>query len=133
MRLHHVGIIVESLATYGDACGKFLGLSADSPIHHDPIQKVRIQFWKDGAGNLLELIEPAAPDSPVWGALKKGGGLNHLCYEVDNLDAQLRLALEQGAIPAGEVAPAVAFSGRRVAFVFVPKLNLVEFVEAQQQ
>jgi methylmalonyl-CoA/ethylmalonyl-CoA epimerase len=131
MRLHHVGIVVESLAAHGQAYGTFLGLTADSPIYHDPIQKVRIQFWKDAGGNLLELIEPASPDSPVSGVLKKGGGLNHLCYEVENFDEQVRLALERGAIPAGEMAPAIAFSGRRVAFLFFPKMNLVEFVEAQ--
>jgi methylmalonyl-CoA/ethylmalonyl-CoA epimerase len=131
MRLHHVGIVVENLATYGDACGNFLGLSPDSLVFHDPIQKVHIQFWKDAGGNLLELIEPAAPDSPVCGVLKKGGGLNHLCYEVENFDEEVRLTLERGAIPAGAVAPAVAFSGRRVAFLFLPDLNLVEFVEAK--
>ena len=133
MRLHHVGIVVEDLAKYGEAYGKFLGLSVDSPAYHDPIQKVHIQFWKDGGGNLLELIEPAAPDSPVHGVLKKGGGLNHLCYEVDDLDEEVRLALEQGAISASPVAPAVAFSGRRVAFVFFPKLDLVEFLEAERR
>jgi methylmalonyl-CoA/ethylmalonyl-CoA epimerase len=130
MRLHHVGIVVESLAAHGQAYGKFLGLSADSPVYHDQIQKVRVQFWKDAGGNLLELIEPAAPDSPISGVLRKGGGLNHLCYEVEDFDEQVRQALEQGAIPAGEAGPAVAFSGRRVAFLFFPKMNLVEFVEA---
>jgi methylmalonyl-CoA/ethylmalonyl-CoA epimerase len=130
MRLHHVGIVVESLAAHGQAYGKFLGLSADSPVYHDPIQKVHVQFWKDAGGNLLELIEPAGPDSPVARVLKKGGGLSHLCYEVEDFDEEVRLALEKGAIPAGEVAPAMAFSGRRVAFLFFPKMNLVEFVEA---
>ena len=99
MRLHHVGIVVEDLAKYGEAYGKFLGLSVDSPAHHDPIQ-VHIQFWKDGGGNLLELIEPAAPDSPVHGVLKKGGGLNHLCYEVDDLDEEaFRLRFTTAEIP----------------------------------
>ena len=121
MRLHHVGIVVESLSTYGEAYGTFLGLSANSPIYQDPIQKVRIQFWKDGGGNLLELIEPATPDSPVCGTLKKAGGLNQLRYEEDDFHGQVRLALERGAIPAGKIAPAVAFSGRRVAFMFFPK------------
>lgn len=132
MKLHHVGVVVENLATHGEACSKFLQMSPDSSIYDDPIQKVRIQLWKDESGNILELIEPAAPDSPVWGALRKGGGLNHLCFEVDNIEEHVRLASEQGGIPAGGIVPAVAFSGRRVAFMFLPKMNLVEFVEAER-
>lgn len=131
MTLHHVGIVVDSLEAYSEACRSFLGLAPDSEVFHDPIQKVRVQFWRDARGGLLELIEPAAPDSPVRRALAKGGGLNHLCYEVDDIEKQIRVSLEQGAVPAGEIAPAAAFSGRRIAFLFFPKLNLIEFLERQ--
>lgn len=130
MRLHHVGIVVKDLTGYGEAYKTFLGLSQASAIFEDPIQKVRLQFWKDTDGHLLELIEPAAPDSPVRKAIEKGGGLNHLCYEVDDMDQEVRTAVERGAVLAGAIVPAVAFGGRRVAFLFLPKLNLIEFVEA---
>ena len=130
MRLHHVGIVVNDLASYGEAYKTLLGLRQASAIFEDPIQRVRLQFWKDAHGHLLELIEPAATDSPVRKALQKGGGLNHLCYEVDDMDQEVRRAVESGAVLTGAIAPAVAFGGRRVAFLFFPKLNLIEFVEA---
>jgi len=130
MNLHHIGIVVEDLAAYGELCGVCLGLTADSAVYQDPIQQVRIQFWKDARGNMLELIEPDGPDSPVLGTLTKGGGLNHLCYEVEDIDEQVRISIEQGAIATSGIVPAVALSGRRVAFLFFPKLNLVDFVEA---
>jgi methylmalonyl-CoA/ethylmalonyl-CoA epimerase len=132
MTLHHVGIVVEDLRLYAEAYQSHLGLQADSEIFEDPIQKVRLQFWKDSSGNLLELIEPASQDSPVRKAVERGGGLNHLCYQVENIDEQVRLSLAQGAIPATGIVPAVAFSGRRVAFLFFPKLKLIEFVEASK-
>ncbi len=130
MILHHVGIVVEDLSAYTEAYRTYLGLTVESNTFEDPLQKVRIQFCRDGRGNLLELIEPAALDSPVQTALRKGGGLNHLCYEVEDIDEQVRASLEKGAVPATGIAPAIAFSGRRVVFLFFPKLNLVEFVEA---
>jgi methylmalonyl-CoA/ethylmalonyl-CoA epimerase len=130
MTLHHVGIVVENLAAYGEMYSRCLGLTPDSAIIHDTIQKVRIQFWKDAQGNLLELIEAAAPDSPVLGALKKGGGLNHLCYEVDDIDEQVQISTGRGGIVVSGIVPALALSGRRVVFIFFPKLDLVEFVEA---
>jgi methylmalonyl-CoA/ethylmalonyl-CoA epimerase len=133
MRLHHVGIVVRDLAAYGVTCEAFLGMHAATPVFHDPIQKVRVQFWSDASGQMLELVEPAAADSPVHEALRKGGGLNHLCFEVDDLEAEISAALGRGALPVTEMAPAVAFDGRRIAFLFLPDLNLVEFVEAPRQ
>jgi len=130
MRLHHVGIVVRDLAAYGASCQAFLGMQPASPAVHDPIQKVRIQFWCDDTGKLLELVEPVGADSPVQEALRKGGGLNHLCFEVENIEAGISAALERGAIPVSGVVPAVAIDGRRIAFLFLPDLNLVEFVEA---
>jgi methylmalonyl-CoA/ethylmalonyl-CoA epimerase len=131
MKLHHVGIVVRDLDSWGKAYANSLGLVEDTEVFHDPAQKVRVQFWRDEASGLVELIEPAAADSPVWGELKKGGGLNHLCYEVDDIEARVAGAVLGGAILAVSPVPAVAFSGRRVAFLFFPKIGLVEFVEGE--
>jgi methylmalonyl-CoA/ethylmalonyl-CoA epimerase len=129
MRLHHVGVVVRDIAAYG-AAFEITGMHASSQLYYDPVQKVRIQFWSDAAGQTIELVEPAAADSPVQEALRKGGGLNHLCFEVDDLDAKVRELLERGGLPVCAATPAVAFGGRRIAFLFLPELNLVELVEA---
>ncbi|MFZ0961350.1 MAG: VOC family protein [Terriglobia bacterium] len=131
MKLHHIGIVVENLEAWGQAYSRSLGLVQDSEIFHDPIQKVRVQFWRDEATNLLELIEPAAPDSPVSRELRKGGGVNHLCYEVDDIERQVGDVVAEGAILAVAPVPGVAFSGRRIAFVYFPKIGLIEFVERE--
>lgn len=131
MKLHHVGIVVQDLEAWGEAYASSLGLVQDAEIVHDPIQKVRVQFWRDEAANLVELIEPAAPDSPVWGELKKGGGLNHLCYEVDDIEGRVQDAVAGGAILAVTPVPAVALSGRRIAFLYLRKVGLIEFVEKE--
>lgn len=130
VKLDHVGIVVKDLAAGGAAYATHLGLTVDSPVFYDPIQKVRIQFWRDGHGSRLELIEAACEDSPIAGALRKGGGLNHLCYQLDDIDATVQDAVNHGAILTAPVAPAVAFEGRRVAFLYFRELGLVEFVEA---
>ena len=131
MKLHHVGIVVENLEAWGQAYARCLLMVQDSEIFHDPIQKVRVQFWRDEKASLVELIEPAAPDSPVGRELKKGGGLNHLCYEVDDIDRQVGNAVADGAILAVAPVPAVAFSGRRIAFLYFRKVGLIEFVERE--
>ena len=130
IKLHHVGIVVKDLAAQGQSYQDQLGLTADTEVFHDPIQNVRVQFWKDaGGGSLIELIEPVDANSPAWREAQKGGGLNHLCYETSDFDRTIHEAIEKGAMLTRPVAPAVAFGGRRIAFVYFLDLGLIEFVE----
>jgi methylmalonyl-CoA/ethylmalonyl-CoA epimerase len=84
----------------------------------------------NAADSLIELVEPAGPESPVSRILERGGGLHHLCYEVDNLESHLGFCKSVGSIIVRTPVPAVAFGGRRIAWVLTRKRLLVEFLEA---
>jgi methylmalonyl-CoA/ethylmalonyl-CoA epimerase len=129
MVLHHVGIVVQDLVSTGKDYQRLLGSVADSAVIHDPLQKVRVQFWRDPQGRLLELIEPDGPDSPAWRDAQKGGGLNHLCYETDDIERTIEESTGQGAMVVRPIAPAVAFDGRRIVFLYFLELGLIELVE----
>jgi methylmalonyl-CoA/ethylmalonyl-CoA epimerase len=133
VKLHHIGIVVQDLEAQGAAYAGTLGAVPCSPVIHDPIQKVKVQFWKDDAGALIELIGPDSPESAAWRDSRKGGGLNHLCYETENIDRQVEESVRQGGMLTREISPAVAFGGRRIAFVFFLELGLIEFVETGPQ
>ena len=62
-------------------------------------------------------------DSPVAEVVRKGG------YEVDNLESAIERARAERRLLISEPQPAVAFAGRRIAFL-TPKYLLVEYVEA---
>jgi methylmalonyl-CoA/ethylmalonyl-CoA epimerase len=129
MDLHHIGIVVGSIERHGERYAECLGLMALGPAVVDPIQDVRIQFWGDGKRTPVELIEPASENSKVSRFLAKGGGLHHLCYEVDDVDSALAEAERKGAICVCRPVPAVALQQRRVCFVVYRDLGLVEFLE----
>jgi methylmalonyl-CoA/ethylmalonyl-CoA epimerase len=129
MKLHHIGIVVKDCEVYGEAYARLLGLVAESELFYDPIQKVRVQFWRDREGSFIELIEPVGNDSPVWREAQKGGGLNHLCYETSDIEQTINDSLREGAIAVRPIAPAIAFEGRRIAFLYFFELGLIEFVE----
>ena len=78
----------------------------------------------------LELLAPDSDDSPVASALKKGGGPNHLCFEVADIDKALELARRQGCRIIREPVEATAIANRKIAFIFTPDQQIVEFVEA---
>ena len=130
MTIDHVGIVVGSLeratAYYTSAFG--LRLVGDRIV--DPLQDVELQFLEDAAGVRLELIHPLSESSPVARALKQGGGLNHICYQVEDLDSSVRAMVDNGAKVVREPLPAVAFDGRRVTFLYTRERELIEFVEA---
>lgn len=134
MRLHHVAYTTRDLDEKAAELSKLLGFRpCGSPVL-DPVQKVRIQFMESTDGSLVELLEPSGDKSPINNHLKKGGGLYHLCFEVDDLDATLEGLRDSGeAIVVCEPVPAPAIENRRVAFVVTSGRDLVEFLEAPNE
>jgi methylmalonyl-CoA/ethylmalonyl-CoA epimerase len=131
MRLHHVGIVVDAIDRHrGNYC-KFFQLEPVSDVVTDTTQHVNVQFLANESGETsLELIEPLPGPSPVRRALEKGETLNHLCFEVDDIERSVAEATSNGAVCVRTPVPAAAFDGRRIAFVFYRGIGLVEFVEA---
>jgi methylmalonyl-CoA/ethylmalonyl-CoA epimerase len=130
-KLHHIGFIVASISESVQGFIDSLQAEWDGKIFHDPNQVVRVTFLKiqQGEAPLLELVEPAGEKSPVNSFLQKGGGLHHVCYEVENLEQTLAFSRSKGAIITRRPMPAVAFAGRRIAWVYMKSKLLVEYLE----
>jgi methylmalonyl-CoA/ethylmalonyl-CoA epimerase len=131
VRFHHVGIVVESIKESAPRYRQFFGLQPVSPVVTDERQRVNVQFLASEAGvTSIELIEPLPGKSPVRSALEKGGGLNHLCFEVADVADYVRHAESEQVICVCPPVPAAAFGDRRIAFLFYRGIGLIEFVEA---
>src|ERR1035438_8592337 len=129
-RFHHVGFIVSNILQSIDGFQHSLQATWDGKVFDDPIQKVKVTFLSTGAGDAqIELVEPVGEGSPVSRFLTLGGGLHHLCYEVDDLDLHLSEMRRRRATIVKKPQPAVAFSGRRIAWVITAERLLLEFVE----
>ena len=127
-RFHHVGMVVAKIEPVAEYYRDVLGYLIQGSVHTDPAQKVRIQFLRlDGFA--VELLEPLGPDSPVAKFLKAGGGLQHVCYECDRMEAGLEWLRKAGAALASPPTPAQAIEGRKVAFVVNKRRQLIELVE----
>ncbi len=129
---HHLGYVVASVE---DALRRFaasLQARWTSALVEDPIQGVKVAFLGPGpSGPLIELVAPLGPSSPVQKLLSKGGGLHHVCYEVDNLEAQIAYAKSTGSVLIRGPRPAVAFNGRRICWVITADRLLVEYLERE--
>jgi len=130
-RLHHIGFVVSSISNEVEGFASSIGACWDGAIFHDPIQKAKVSFLRTPCPTdaLVELVEPGGQGSPVLRFLQKGGGLHHLCYEVECLDAHLEFMRKSGAVMVGRPAPAIAFENRRIAWMLTKQKLLVEFLE----
>jgi methylmalonyl-CoA/ethylmalonyl-CoA epimerase len=133
--LHHLGFTVSSITAVAEDFAFSMSASWDGAITHDPIQRVKVSFFSPAnpANPVFELVEPATEDSPVSNFLKKGGGLHHVCYEVDDLDVALEEARRVGLLVVSYPVPAVAFDGRRIAWICSKKRLLIELLERNRK
>jgi methylmalonyl-CoA/ethylmalonyl-CoA epimerase len=128
---HHVGFVVSSIANTVQGFAAMLQADWDEQVFHDPHQNVRVTFLKSRRPGdpLWELVEPADDKSPVHTLAAKGGGLHHVCYVVDNLEKALADARALGSLITRQPMPAVAFGGRRIAWIYTKNRLLIEYLE----
>ena len=125
-----MGFVVADIATAMPAFVRSMAAEWDGQIFEDPLQKVKVAFMTTRPGDAqIELVQPVGDDSPVRRFLQQGGGMHHLCYEVADLEAELAAFRSRGAAIASRPKPAVAFGGRRIAWVITSEKFLVELLE----
>jgi methylmalonyl-CoA/ethylmalonyl-CoA epimerase len=132
-KLMHVGVAVSTLEPTTELLSALFGYKVISGPFDDPIQKVTVNFLAKSAEDVaeIELIAPLAQDSPIRSMLAKdGGGAYHLCFETSDIDAALAHAKNNGCIVVSPPVPAVAFEGRRIAWIYTRSRQLFELVEA---
>ena len=132
-KLMHVGVAVSTLGPTTELLSALFGYKVVSGPFDDPIQKVTVNFLAKSAEDVaeIELIAPLAQDSPIRSMLAKdGGGAYHLCFETSDIDAALAHAKNNGCIVVSPPVPAVAFQGRRIAWIYTRSRQLFELVEA---
>ena len=97
----------------------------------DPLQGARVIFLtRENAGaTAIELVEPTSETSPVARFVKRGGGMHHICYATQDLERELARVRALGALVVHPPVPAVAFQGRRIAWIYTREKLLVELLE----
>lgn len=130
LRLHHMGFVVTDIVTAMPAFVRSMAAEWDGRMFEDPLQKAKVAFMTTRPGDaMIELVQPMGEGSPVQRFLQQGGGMHHLCYEVADLEAELTAFRSRGAAIASRPKPAVAFGGRRIAWVITSEKFLVELLE----
>ena len=126
-RIAHVGIAVEAMDGIVPFYRDLLGMPVE-PL--DDSDGARIAGFKAGE-SLVELLEAETPDSPIGKFLaRRGPGIHHICFAVDDLNATLERCRQAG-IKLIDASPRMGAEGKRIAFLHPSSTGgvLVELTE----
>lgn len=131
-RLNHVAIAVPDIgaaaAQYRDVLGAEVSSIEDQPDHG--VQTVFISL----PNTKVELLGVLGSESPIRGFLDKspGGGIHHVCYEVDDILAARDRLKAAGARVIGTGEPKIGAHGKPVLFLHPKDFNgtLIELEQA---
>lgn len=133
MQFDHLGLVVSSLDKGRESLATALAIREWTAVFHDPVNGVVLQFGRDPAGVVYEILEPLDESSPVYNALATGKGiLNHVAYRVMDLSSSARLMRQAGCAPTSEPKPAVAYAGQKIQFFITPVRLIIELIEAPE-
>lgn len=127
LNIHHIGYAVKDIIK---AYEKFeqIGYVNETDVIRDEKRKVEIQFLiKDNYR--IELISPYEGKSPIEKILKRGNTPYHICYEVLNLESEIKNLQSTGYTLVEKPEKAPAIENKRVAFMFSVDMGLIELVE----
>ena len=129
LRVDHIGIAVSDLANARKFWTEALGLpyEGDETVEE---QKVKTAFLPVGESE-VELLESTAADGPIAKYIeKKGQGIQHVAFGVENIEAALSELKEKG-IRLIDETPRKGAGGAKIAFLHPKSTNgvLVELCE----
>ncbi len=115
-RVNHIAIAVHDLAAetarYRDLLGATVSAPQALPEHGVTVVFVEL------ANTKVELLEPLGEGSPIAAFLAKtGGGMHHICYEVEDLAAARDRLVTGGSRVLGGGDPRIGAHGKPVLFL----------------
>ncbi len=112
-RIAHVGIALSAIEAQLPFFRDVLGLEA---VPVKDTDGARIAAF-DAAGSLVELLEPAAVDSPIGRFIaKRGPGIHHICFAVADLEGVMDRCRKAGVELVDQV-PRIGAEGKKIAFL----------------
>ncbi len=129
LKIDHLGVAVNSIENGKDFWSGVLGLEfeGDETV---AAQKVKTAFFPVGESE-VELLESTAPDGPIAKFIdKKGEGIQHIAFRVENIEHALAELKEKG-VRLIDQTPRIGAGGAKIAFLH-PKATsgvLVELCE----
>ena len=120
-KIEHIGIAVKDLSASNALFEKLFG---QPPYKMEEVasEGVKTSFFKSGP-NKIELLEATREDSPIAKYIeKKGEGIHHIAFDVDDIHSEIARLREEGFIVLNET-PKKGADNKLVAFLHPKTTN----------
>ena len=129
MVLDHVCVAVRSIDRAANRYCELFGYEIETEVVENTRQQVLVQFLSKEGSLDIKLIAPSNPKSPLVEFLKKGEGLHHVCFKVDDLESGVSTLQEKKARLLAGPEPGEAFCGENIGFVYAGHGLNVELID----
>lgn len=126
MKFHHVGVACKNIAEEIRNISTIHQVIEKSPTVFDPEQNAELALLTLADGARIELIS----GKQVETLLKKNISYYHLCFEVDDIHAEVERLVNAGAFLISAPRPAMLFNNREVAFLHV-SYGMIELLNSK--
>jgi len=114
-KIEHIGIAVNDLKTAGSLYEKLLNTTVYK-TEEVASENVKTAFLQSGP-NKIELLEALSDDSPIAKFIaKKGEGIHHIAFDVDDIKAEMERLKSEGFILLSD-EPKIGADNKLVCFV----------------
>lgn len=114
-KISHIAIVVSELDQAMSFWVDILGLPL-AHVEHVGDQDVDVAFLPSGESE-IELLEPVGESSGVARYMqKRGPGMHHICFEVDDIESMLA-RIKAAGVPLIDEKPTIGTGGKKIAFV----------------
>jgi len=112
-RIEHVGVVVQDVEKSRKLWEDVFGIPCGG-LEENERRKLALYYVGD---SMVELVAGKGPDSKQAKLIAAGrGGINHLCFEVENIDEALA-ELKAKGMPLLDEVPRIGHAGARIAYL----------------
>jgi len=133
MIIDHVGIAVRSIERSIEHWQTVFGYQQVTEIVTNTRQKVRVVFLAKRGSLQVKLIEPTDATSPIHALAQRGGGLHHLCFRCDSVDAEVARLQALGLRILTPPQPGETFEDEKIAFVYAGDGLSIELIDTDKR
>ena len=114
-KIEHIGIAVKDLEQSNELYAKLLGVKHYKTEFVNS-ESVKTSFFKIGESK-IELLQATDPESPIAKFIeKRGEGLHHLAFDVDNIEVEIKRLIKEG-FELIHKSPKAGADNKRIAFL----------------
>ena len=133
MKIDHICFAVKNISEGISYWESVFGYRQMTEVVQNSLQKVKVVFLCKEESVLVKLIEPLEDNLSLVNFVNRGGGFHHLCFRVDDMEAQLIELTEKGLLTLVPPQPGEAFNNHDIAFLLAKYGLNIELIDTDEK